>query len=118
MNGTPSFELCTVGDGRAFRLSGELDLATAAELINALHPLLRPGAEIRLELSHLAFIDSSGLRALVTVAKSLLPDGRLILSGSSGPVANLFQLVRADLIPGLAIDAFEVQPRDVRPVAS
>jgi anti-anti-sigma factor len=103
MSTTPHFELVRDGDGSSFRLHGELDLAAAAELLESLQPLLRRGTEIRLQLSELGFIDSSGLRALVKTAAALLPDGKLVLEGPTGPVASLFELVRADLLPGFEI---------------
>ncbi|MGH2858086.1 MAG: STAS domain-containing protein [Solirubrobacteraceae bacterium] len=47
-------------------LIGELDLAGVAKLDECLERLRRAGTPVRLDLSELRFIDSSGLRALVT----------------------------------------------------
>jgi anti-sigma B factor antagonist len=96
-------ELVPAADGSMFHLRGELDLATGVELLEGLRPALRPGRTICLELSGLGFIDSSGLRALVSAAEALRPEGGLVLEAPTQPVAKLFRLVRADRIPGFQI---------------
>jgi anti-anti-sigma factor len=54
-------------DGRAVvTVRGELDLATAPELETALLERLDAGSEVVLDLRELEFMDSSGLRVLVT----------------------------------------------------
>jgi anti-sigma B factor antagonist len=54
-------------DGRAVvEVRGELDLATAPELEAVLLERLDAGAEVVLDLRELQFMDSSGLRVLVT----------------------------------------------------
>ena len=103
MSMTPQFELVPDGDAHTFCLRGELDLATAAELLSALHPVLRAGTRLRLKLSDLDFLDCSGLHALVSAAEALLPGGSLILEAPTGEVAKVLELVRADLIPGVEI---------------
>jgi anti-anti-sigma factor len=55
------------GDGRAVvTIRGELDLATAPELETALLERLDAGQEVVLDLRELQFMDSSGLRVLIT----------------------------------------------------
>jgi anti-sigma B factor antagonist len=55
------------GDGRVVvTIRGELDLATAPELETALLERLDAGQEVVLDLRELQFMDSSGLRVLVT----------------------------------------------------
>jgi anti-anti-sigma factor len=46
-------------------LTGELDLAVADRVQARLTRLRRAGASVRLDLSRLSFIDSSGVRALI-----------------------------------------------------
>jgi anti-anti-sigma factor len=54
-------------DGRAVvTIRGELDLATAPELETALLERLDAGDDVVLDLRELQFMDSSGLRVLVT----------------------------------------------------
>jgi anti-sigma B factor antagonist len=55
------------GDGRVVvEVRGELDLATAPELETVLLERLDAGADVVLDLRELQFMDSSGLRVLVT----------------------------------------------------
>ena len=54
---------------------GELDMLVADQLTRALARLRRDGANVRLDLSRLGFIDSSGLRVLVVAKREALDDG-------------------------------------------
>ena len=56
-------------------LSGELDLVGVERLEARLHDLRATGAAVRLDLSQLEFIDSSGLRALITSAQAARREG-------------------------------------------
>lgn len=56
-------------------LIGELDLAGVAQLDECLGPLRKARAHTRLDLSGLKFIDSSGLRVLVTSRRDAERDG-------------------------------------------
>jgi anti-anti-sigma factor len=56
-------------------LSGELDLAVAAILGERLRHLRTAGFDVRLDLAELDFIDSSGLRELITALAESRSDG-------------------------------------------
>jgi anti-anti-sigma factor len=66
---------CEVGDVRAgevrpVAVRGEVDLATATDLESAVRGVLDDAPDgVVLDLAQLTFIDSSGLRALVALAK-------------------------------------------------
>lgn len=64
------------GDG-ALRLTvhGELDLTVAGQLDARLHALRSAGARVRLDLSKLEFIDSSGIRVVTVAALEGRRDG-------------------------------------------
>jgi anti-anti-sigma factor len=47
------------------RLLGELDLSVSEDLAERLRGLRRAGENVRLDLSELEFVDSSGIRTLV-----------------------------------------------------
>jgi anti-anti-sigma factor len=81
------------GDGRRFRLVGELDLATAAVLIERLEPVAAQEGDLRLDLSELAFIDSSGIRSLLILSESLGSRGLLVLQSPAEPVLRTLELV-------------------------
>ena len=68
----PSFEIReAVDDDGAVRLSliGELDIAVADRVEERLRQLREDGRHVRLDLSGLEFIDSSGVRAIVLGVK-------------------------------------------------
>ena len=56
-------------------VSGELDLAVAEMLGDRLRQLRKAGCDVRLDLGELDFIDSSGLRDLITALAESRSDG-------------------------------------------
>jgi len=88
-----------------WRLVGDLDLATADVLVETVVPRIEePDAAVALDLRELSFVDSSGIRALISIA-TRLAGGTLTLVAPSPPVAKVLQLVRADSFPNLRIEA-------------
>jgi anti-sigma B factor antagonist len=75
-------EVVATDDPRRYRLVGELDLSSVDELSERLQPQLAAGGDLRLDLSELTFIDSSGIRALFQL-NAQLEDGTLILERPS-----------------------------------
>ena len=66
----------TTGAGVHLSVRGELDMHTAALLAERIDTTLaRGGAELRLDLGDLAFMDSSGLRLLIDVHRRAQRDG-------------------------------------------
>jgi anti-anti-sigma factor len=83
------------GDETTVRLSGELDISTAAELEGVLCDLaVSDGpARIVMDLRDLRFMDSTGLRLLVTADLRLRREGReLALIPGPEPVHRVFRL--------------------------
>jgi anti-anti-sigma factor len=74
-------------------LVGELDLATSAILTERLAPLAAEDGDLRLDLSELAFIDSSGIRSLLILSESLGSRGLLVLQSPAEPVMRTLELV-------------------------
>ena len=60
-----SIDVAQHGSRTVLSLSGELDLATVGELEGALSSRLDAGEHVVVDLRPLAFMDSSGVRALV-----------------------------------------------------
>ena len=81
--GSSRLTITTVGnDPRHLGLRGDIDSFTAPDL-----------AAVVLELSGVAFIDSSGLRALVAAHTALDERGhRLVLVAPSRPASRLFEI--------------------------
>jgi len=94
-------------DPLRWRLVGELDLAMADELVETVVPMIEgPAAQVTLDLRELSFVDSSGIRAVISIA-ARLTEGTLKLVAPSPAVAKVLQLVRADSFPNLRIERDE-----------
>ena len=79
------------------RLRGELDVAGAPVLRDALHRLGERREPVLLDLDELAFIDMSGLRVVMAAAeKALLEGGSFAVTRGSSQVRRLMALVRLD----------------------
>jgi anti-anti-sigma factor len=84
-----------LADGSAtIRLAGELDISTAADVERLLTELESGSpARIVIDLRALQFMDSTGLRLLVTADLRLRRDGReLVLVPGPEPVHRVFRL--------------------------
>jgi anti-anti-sigma factor len=82
------------GDVHTISLSGELDLATAADVQHELERVeATDAASIVLDLSKLAFMDSTGVRLLVTAhARARADSNRLTLLRGGRAVQRILQL--------------------------
>jgi anti-sigma B factor antagonist len=90
-------------------VAGELDLATAPELEEVLHGLERECARIVLDLSHLRFIDSTGLRLAVIEHHRATMDGfDFAIAGATGPVLEVLRLTGLDIALPMAPDVASV----------
>ena len=87
-----SFEILASvdGDEHVLGVHGDLDLATTPQLLDVLKAL-PVGSAVRLDLSGVAFIDSVGLKALLT-AQQRFGDG-LTLPATPDHIVNLLRLV-------------------------
>ncbi|SFO91548.1 stage II sporulation protein AA (anti-sigma F factor antagonist) [Amycolatopsis arida] len=76
-------------------VSGEVDLATAGEVTDAIEAALRaPGTEsVEVNLTEVSFLDSSGLRALVAGQKRAEEAGkRLVVSDPQPQVRKVMEI--------------------------
>ena len=89
---------------RSYKLSGELDLSTADQLIDVLAEDRTSAGDVALDLSELAFIDSSGLRVLLDTVRSLGEMGTLVLRRPSGEVARVFEVSGIDQLKGIRVE--------------
>ena len=100
------------------RLDGELDLATAPLLKQALIDLearvgLGSERDLHLDLALLTFLDSAGLRAIVALARSLDGNRSVVLVNPSTAVRRCLEITGIDKHP-----AVKVRQPDVEPVAA
>jgi anti-anti-sigma factor len=82
------------GDTATFALSGELDPHTAPMLADELDDAIAGGATtVVLQLAELGFIDSSGLRVVISAHRQLDENGgRLVLRSPSDTVRRLLEI--------------------------
>ena len=69
-------------------------------------------AHVVLDLSHVRFVDSSGLGAIVASMKQMGPDRRLDLAGLTPDVDKVFRLTRMDTIFSIHAAASDAALRD------
>jgi anti-anti-sigma factor len=97
------FEIDEVSPGR-YRLSGELDMASADTLRNALQPVVQSNGHLVLDVEDLTFIDSSGLRALVQLSAQMNGAAPLVLTQVSPSVRRLLDIVGLEALPGIQVE--------------
>ena len=97
------FEITQVSPER-YRLSGELDMATAETLRDALQPVVQADGRLVLDVGEVTFIDSSGLRALLELSQQMNGAAPLVLSQVSSSVRRLFDIVGFESIPGIEVE--------------
>jgi anti-sigma B factor antagonist len=94
--------------GHIIYVRGELDLASAPQLSEALTAPSRDSARpVLLDLSEVTFIDSSALRALVLAGRELAGAGRTL---QIGPRSEMVTRVLSMTSLDQQTDAFEVLP--------
>ena len=101
--GKALFTLEQDGNDGVFKLTGELDISNAKEIVELLGPVAKQQGDLRLDLSGLSFIDSSGIHAIVKVSKEMTGSRRLLLASPSPTVARALRLVRVDTFPNVEI---------------
>ena len=86
-------------------LETRLDASIAPEFKNQMKDIILAGQQnIILDISSISFMDSSSLGAMVVVLKTVGNQRKLIISGASGVVLELFKLTRMDRVFNLATD--------------
>jgi anti-anti-sigma factor len=85
------------GHGR-LELVGELDLATVPRLTDAVDAIVSRNLDrVSIDLSQLAFLDSSGLRELILLRDRAAAEGwELALVRPPQPALSIFQITRAE----------------------
>jgi anti-anti-sigma factor len=86
-----------------FELVGELDMASAPELLAKVGPAADGDHDIVLDLRELSFVDSTGISALVGIS-GRLQAATLTLEAPKPNVARVLRLVGADAFPNVRVD--------------
>jgi anti-sigma B factor antagonist len=89
----------------------ELDASNAGDLKRDIAPILEANTRLVIDLSHLRFVDSSGLGAMLSCLRQVTAKGgNLKLCGMSKQVRTTFELVRMHRI----FDIFPTREEAVR----
>lgn len=100
-----TFQIAPGQQPRTFLLEGELDVAETETFLAGIGDV-GGGGDVVLELGDLAFIDSSGVRALLVLADRLQPDDVLMLRNPAPAVRRVFDLVALESTrPTIRIDS-------------
>ena len=79
--------------------AARIDAAVAIQFKDRMREIVKvPARRVLLDLSRVAFLDSSGLGAVVAVMKLIGPERKLELVGLTPTVAKVFRLTRMDTI--------------------
>ena len=92
-----------VDSPRGFRLVGELDASNVGVLSDALNRELDKAGDLTLDLAGLAFMDSSGIQALIRAAQGLEGHGRLILRSPGDLVRRILSLIPMDKLANVEV---------------
>src|SRR5262249_666336 len=95
----PALQIVTLADGPAFRLIGDLDMATVPHPRTPL--ALLPEGTLTLDLAELSFIDSTGLHAIVKYADTLNGTGPLVLENVPRRIRRVFEITNLDRHPSI-----------------
>lgn len=60
-------------------LRGELDLSSVETLVCEVRPLVARGGNLEIDMEAVRFVDSTGLRGLLSLAEKLGPHGRVTI---------------------------------------
>ena len=94
VNGHSLSRIASPGNGVSLAVAGEIDISNAEEFSDGVRTLT-DGAEgeVVLSLENCGFIDSTGIRALIVLARELRTRGQtLVLSGLNGEPRRVFEI--------------------------
>jgi len=77
---------------RSARLRGELDLSTTEMFANVVEPLIAAGGDVVLDMRDVTFVDSTGLRELLSLAEALGPSCRVTLKRPRRTLVRLLEI--------------------------
>lgn len=103
----PALTVRREDNGRLLVLSGELDLATAHILQSALDREWGTDGDLTLDLAGLEFLDSTGVKLIITAARKLEGRGWLILRAPAAPIQRVLDLVQIGRVPSVKVESLE-----------
>jgi anti-anti-sigma factor len=97
------FDVRRTPDG-VWHVAGELDMATAPTLLEAVRGDGAGSDGLRFSLADLTFIDSQGLRAFIELADGLAEDAQLVLADVRPEVRRVFEVVQLGSAPRITLE--------------
>ena len=110
----PRLEISPLIGAAGIKLVGEVDLATAPQLNEALANIWTE-SEVLLELSDLTFMDSSGVSEILAFAKSRNGAGPLVMVNPPAAIERLFELTCLEQHPKVEMRHTRSQADAVEP---
>lgn len=86
-----------------YLLGGELDMASAPVLTEAVAPSVEGGGATLLDLGAVTFIDPMGIHAVLQIADALRDRGCVVLHAAQPRVRRLLELIGVDSGPNLHV---------------
>ena len=96
-----------VGDGSVrVHVKGELDLSTSPEFDQALRQEIDAGKRVVVDLSEIAFIDSTGLNTLIGALRACESNGGMLMVSPTMPaqVQRVFEITGLNKVLPIAAD--------------
>jgi stage II sporulation protein AA (anti-sigma F factor antagonist) len=90
-------------DPYGVRLIGEIDMATAPALSEALLAAVAGANAITVDMSDVTFMDSSGLQAILAAAAEATAEEPLVVKDPSPAVLRVMELVGVEQMPQIRI---------------
>jgi stage II sporulation protein AA (anti-sigma F factor antagonist) len=92
-NGHSLSRIASAGNGVILAVAGEIDLSNAEEFSDGVRALMDGEGEVVLSLQNCGFIDSTGIKVLIMLARELRTrDQTLVLSGLNGGPRRVFEI--------------------------
>jgi anti-sigma B factor antagonist len=88
--------------GYGLKVVGELDVATATQLSDALDDVTSQ-PDLVLDLSEVTFLDSCGVRSMLQATRTRNGAGPLVILNPSDAVTSLFDILALDQHPGIEL---------------
>jgi anti-anti-sigma factor len=104
MSVVPGFRVVQYGPNTYF-LGGELDLATAPMLEEAIAPSVANGGGIVLDLASVTFLDSMAINAILRISRTLDGEGCLFLHSPQRNVLRVLELLAVGDVPNIHVNA-------------
>jgi anti-anti-sigma factor len=97
------FALIKADDDRTFRFIGELDITNVQQVEDALELEIAAAGDLRLNLSELSFVGSTGIRLFIRLAQTRSGTDSLVLVDPSPTVRRVLDLTELERLPHLEI---------------